>query len=764
MLKSIKISVLTIFLLIAVAGLNAALAAPPKQAEQKLFPYSADGETYGFVDNAGDWVIEPQYDFAGHFIDGLAVIEQAGQYGFIDPTGAIVIEPEYDFAADFAFGLAAVVVDGEAGFIDPTGQMVIEPQFTDARSFTAEGLAVVRPDETYGYIDQDGQFVIEPQFDHAASFSEGLAAIMSDGRYGFIDESGQVVIEPQFDFASGFSEDLAAVLVNGQVGFVDPDGQLVIEPMYDFAQDFSEGLAVVSLNGQAGFIDTTGQMVIEPQYDFAESFSEGLAAVRVDELIGYIDPTGEMVIEPRFDDAGAFENGLARVERAHRWGYINPDGTPAFLLPVSASSPESTLLISFLPGVPAESREGLCLTQSAAVPAPFAWRCIFAGDEPDEVSTFDPCLLADDGQTIVCGADPLVGAPGFQVELLEELPVQPAPANAGSDSAAWLVQLADGAVCRYLSAISFNIDGERANYTCSDGSVLIGNLQTGTVWQASQVALGDVNRADAGYTTDADTVHQAEIAAVWQPADPAATLAEIGLSADQLSIDTSSVAETVQARIRPAVPYDPDVSTRLDGEPAHLRFSFDNQTLPNLGGVSPHQPQLLIYPVDAYQQIYADAGSDEVSQRIEALQALLQERPETIDGEIPVLPGFGDAEQMLKARVNYLDFNGGSGVRFITHYGIDTTPITEHGVFYTFQGLTDDGQYYIAYYHPAPTTLLPNDFELLEDLLEDYNAFEENFGAYLQEITEQLDAAGSADFSPDLADIDAMLESLQIQP
>ena len=72
-----------------------------------------------------------------------------------------------------------------------------------------------------------------------------------------------------------------------------------------------------------------------------------------------------------------------------------------------------------------------------------------------------------------------------------------------------------------------------------------------------------------------------------------------------------------------------------------------------------------------------------------------------------MLPDFGAAEQMVNAQVEYLDFDGGSGVRFITHYGIDEAPITEHGTFYTFQGLTDDGQYYVAYYHPAPTGILP---------------------------------------------------------
>lgn len=764
MLKTIRISVLVLWVLAILSGANGVLAAPPWQAESRLFPHSVDGETYGFVDETGNWAIEPQFDFAGDFVEGLAVIEQDGQVGFIGPDGAVAIEPQFDYAGDFAFGLAPVVIDGLAGFVDPAGQLVIKPQYADAQAFTADGLAVVRLDDSYGYINQAGDVVIEPQFDTAFGFSEGLAAVVVDSSYGFIDDSGQMVIEPQFDFAAGFSEDLAAVLINGKMGFINRDGQLAIEPVFDVAQDFSEGLAAVSLGGVVGFIDATGQTVIEPGYDYAESFSEGLAAVRQDELIGYIDPTGEMVIAPRFDNAGPFRDGLARVERAHRWGYITPDGTPAFLLPVPALSPESTLIIPFLPAVPAETRAGLCLTRSQAVPEPFAWQCIFTGNEPDEVSTFDPCLTASDGQTIVCGTDPIIGAPGFQVDLMDPLPAEPAGVASGGGNNAWLLQLADGAVCRYLSAVRFTVNGEYANYTCSDGSILVGDLQPGQVWQSSQVALGDMERTDDGFTAAADQINTPDIALIWQPVDPAAVLAEIGLTADQLSINLGNVAESIEPEIRPAVLYNPDVPTALESEPAHLRFTFNNQNLPNAGGVSPNQPQLLIYPVEAYLQIEADAGADDVAQRVDALKTLLQEQPDSVEGQIPMLPGSVRGKQIVQARLKYLEFEGGSGLRFLTHFGTDATPVTEHGLFYTFQGLTDDGKYYVAYYHPVPTSLLPGDSESVAALMKDTDAFEQNYDAYLQQINEQLETANSADFTPDLADIDAMLESLRIGP
>lgn len=67
---------------------------------QELVPKAANAK-YGYVDRLGNWVIQPQYDFAGEFNDGLAVvgfskrnnIENGYNHvrGLIDVNGDVVI-------------------------------------------------------------------------------------------------------------------------------------------------------------------------------------------------------------------------------------------------------------------------------------------------------------------------------------------------------------------------------------------------------------------------------------------------------------------------------------------------------------------------------------------------------------------------------------------------------------------------------------------------------------------------------------------------
>jgi hypothetical protein len=84
---------------------------------------------YGFVDLKGKIVIEPQWDDALAFKNGLAAVKRNDKWGCIDKTGKVAIPLEFDgIDADFP-GLIAVRQNKKWGFIDRTGQMIVSPQW-----------------------------------------------------------------------------------------------------------------------------------------------------------------------------------------------------------------------------------------------------------------------------------------------------------------------------------------------------------------------------------------------------------------------------------------------------------------------------------------------------------------------------------------------------------------------------------------------------------------------------------------------------------
>lgn len=208
----------------------------------------------------------------------------------------------------------------------------------------------------------------------------------------------------------------------------------------------------------------------------------------------------------------------------------------------------------------------------------------------------------------------------------------------------------------------------------------------------------------------------------------------------------SSMAESVWPEIRAALP--PSEGGAWVS-PEHIRFTFADRSKPDtfrLHGVG--GPQILIYPAGEYSTM-----SEIAKGQIEALQVLMDARPPAPEGEIPFLP-LVNAGQVFHAQVQYLEFQNGSGVRFLTHYSQEVVGrLTKENVFYTFQGLTRDGKYYVAALFPITSPGLRD--EMLE---EPWDVAQ----ARLAEDIQHLDSLSSQAFEPDLEVLDRIIESLAV--
>ena len=53
-------------------------------------------------------ILEPRYEDAKIFADGMAAVKQNGKWGYADTDGNLVIQPQFDLALDFSEGVAVV--------------------------------------------------------------------------------------------------------------------------------------------------------------------------------------------------------------------------------------------------------------------------------------------------------------------------------------------------------------------------------------------------------------------------------------------------------------------------------------------------------------------------------------------------------------------------------------------------------------------------------------------------------------------------------
>lgn len=111
-------------------------------------------------------------------------------WGYKDESGNVVIEPEFDRAHPFFEGRAIVQKYKALTFIDENGKPITDYKFKEAANFS-QGLAVVTEGDKFGFIDKDGNLVIDYIYDNATSFQgEGYALVVLDGKTIKIDKNG----------------------------------------------------------------------------------------------------------------------------------------------------------------------------------------------------------------------------------------------------------------------------------------------------------------------------------------------------------------------------------------------------------------------------------------------------------------------------------------------------------------------------------------------------------------------------------------------
>ena len=241
------------------------------------------------------------------------------------------------------------------------------------------------------------------------------------------------------------------------------------------------------------------------------------------------------------------------------------------------------------------------------------------------------------------------------------------------------------------------------------------------------------------------------------PADTASTLIDgsnISYSGTSFTI-SAGLASGVQAAI---VPQFDDFSWW----PAHTKFVLQNYALQG----KTYEAQLLIFPAREYAQMqeYADAYAKLGEPApIESLQTILNTQSFPSDVPLPFLP-YQHSRQVIHAQGKIISFQNGSGIRYVTQYSQAAFPLINNtDIFYTFQGLTSDGEYYVSVIMPVNLPYLAADYgpNAFSNPTEWQNA--EKFPEYLRMMVDRLNQGeGTNPYAPSLASMDALVQSLLV--
>lgn len=293
-----------------------------------------------------------------------------GLYGYVNQSGTWIIQPQFSWVSPFSEGLAAVAENREYmpkwGYIKPDGTYAIAPKFDGAYSFR-NGIAVVKDNLFAATINKQGEYLKKTEYylagvDNDENFRAYLtnfntAVEVTNVKYGVITKEGAIV-KPEFDgqpsglggFIYAYKEDASKDLSKRTYAVILQNGTVI--PVDGPLRNVSEGMGLIEYQGKEG--DLAGRKLvafITPQGEIyksyrrtngqehpfldAEPFSEGFAAVMISNMNnndpgnyrwGFMRKDGTWLAIPEFIKVGSFKDGIAPVKLPlSNYGYVRTD-------------------------------------------------------------------------------------------------------------------------------------------------------------------------------------------------------------------------------------------------------------------------------------------------------------------------------------------------------------------------------------------------------------------------------------------------------
>jgi Bacterial SH3 domain len=187
-------------------------------------------------------------------------------------------------------------------------------------------------------------------------------------------------------------------------------------------------------------------------------------------------------------------------------------------------------------------------------------------------------------------------------------------------------------------------------------------------------------------------------------------------------------------------------TTSIPGASQSRIFNFDDVPSDNLS------PRIYVWRVDEYMQygVYAEQNIMQLQELVNNGRELTGRQPA---GSLPFLPQL-EGGMTFAVQARGLAFRNGSGARYITHFSSTPDLVRPYSYVYTYQGLTNDGRYYVS-------IAIPLTSELPEHGMIDFSR-PGVYDEYIEQIAIELDGFTSDQFEPALTILDEMVQSLEI--
>jgi hypothetical protein len=343
------------------------------QAQELLIAAPKESK-WGYINSAGNFVVQAQFEEANPFYQNVAVVKEKGLYGAIDSQAKWIVAPRQGKlnAEIGSKRITGVNESGKCGAIDLKGKDSVPFEYDAISSYqggwvlagkktATEGLLRVLVLDTLGLpvISFDNIYLPASSFNELKKVREGYTSILVDGElkgslnestfkvegrplyYALLDVKNKKLINARISSLQSEVREGRLNLVQDGIAYswsVPLQGELApsdakFKILANAIYSFSGGIAAIDKGGKWAYIDKDGSLLSEtnlPTNEYTHddpTYAGGFVILKkANGSAIFTDLNGNQKISLEFESAGPFRYGFAIVKYKGSYGLIQKDG------------------------------------------------------------------------------------------------------------------------------------------------------------------------------------------------------------------------------------------------------------------------------------------------------------------------------------------------------------------------------------------------------------------------------------------------------
>jgi hypothetical protein len=328
------------------------------QQDFSLIPFWQDS-LWGYMDTTKQVIIEPQFQSADFFHNGVASVVTANKSGLIDTNGDYVVRPLYIDLGRYECGTGAYEAsktknlkfeiyrkegyslvyfydeenNRRTEILDCNG-VRFDDEFRIAKQpFTLNGVQVVpfrsTKNNLVGLMDANRNTLIAPKYERFSAIYNNVIVAQKDSLQGLINVNDEVLypfVADRISSHHGHKDmDNFQIKINGRVGLIDSVGNDILPAKYDYIHFWEEEKHYFLRSGDTcHFLDLNlNPMLTMESEAYVNSSSSKWIVVERNDKKGVYDGNGNELLPVIYEEIKKLTSNLIGIQQNGLWGVLD---------------------------------------------------------------------------------------------------------------------------------------------------------------------------------------------------------------------------------------------------------------------------------------------------------------------------------------------------------------------------------------------------------------------------------------------------------